>query len=172
MKVLITGGSGFIGGHLRSKLKALEMQNYDLLEGNDIKDAQKLTNSAKGFDAIVHLAALIRVAECELKPKETLETNFIGTLNVLEAARKNGIKNVVFASSAAIYGEQAIVPTHENVTLKPTSIYAISKIAAEQAIDYYRQKYGLNITSFRIFNVFGQGQDSKSPYAAAIPIFI
>jgi len=174
MKVLVTGGSGFIGTNLRNLLAQSNraVQNYDFVEGKDIRNAPQISDFSKDVDAIVHLAALVRVAECELKPRETLETNLIGTQNVLEAARMNDINNLVFASSAAIYGVQDKFPIPEDAKLNPCSIYAYSKIAAEELIDLYRKSYGLTATCLRIFNVFGQGQDSKLPYAAAIPIFI
>ncbi|MCX6775010.1 MAG: NAD-dependent epimerase/dehydratase family protein, partial [DPANN group archaeon] len=84
----------------------------------------------------------------------------------------NDIENIIFTSSAAVYGEQQTIPIKENAQLHPSSTYAISKIAAERAIESYREKYGLNITTFRIFNVYGPGQDPNSPYAAAVPKFI
>ena len=173
MKILVTGGAGFIGSNLIDALgKRYEVKNYDLIHGYDVCDAEMLLKCTRGVDAIVHLAALTKVAECELKQKETLETNLLGTVNVLEAARKCDIGNVVFASSAAVYGKQKQFPIAEDACLMPLSAYALSKFTAEEIMQLYGKSFGIKAAGFRIFNAYGPGQDANSPYAAAIPIFI
>lgn len=189
--ILITGGAGFIGSHLcdalldlgyavrvlddlstgkRSNLQ-LDHPNLQLIEG-DVADAALVTNAASGCRAVVHLAAVASVQASVEDPVKTHQSNFIGTLNVCEAMRLNGIRRVLFASSAAVYGNngegQSIA---EDTPKAPLTPYAVDKLASEQYLDFYRRQHGLEPVVFRFFNIFGPRQDPSSPYSGVISIF-
>lgn len=189
--ILITGGAGFIGSHLSDALLAkgyavrilddlstgkpqnLQMDNarLELIEG-DVADAELVRRAAAGCQAVVHLAAVASVQASVENPVKTHQSNFIGTLNVCEAMRLNGIKRVVFASSAAVYGNngegQSIA---EDTPKAPLTPYAVDKLASEQYLDFYRRQHGLEPVVFRFFNIFGPRQDPSSPYSGVISIF-
>ncbi len=189
MKVVITGGAGFIGSHFveyfsqkgndvhiidnfRSGYKRnIDKFNCALHEGS-ITDAELVNSVLQNADAVINLAALVSVPESLLKPKETVEINSIGVLNILEAAKTNGVRKVVHASSAAIYGDNPEQPKKISMKPEPKTPYAITKLDGEYYLRMYAEQYGLNTTSLRFFNVYGPRQDPKSQYAAAIPIFI
>jgi UDP-glucose 4-epimerase len=118
------------------------------------------------------LAALISVPESMELPADYIKINSIGTLNVLEAAKRCGVKSVVLSSSAANYGDNPIVPKLESMNPEPKSPYAVTKLDGEFYCDMYTREHGLNAVSLRYFNVFGPRQDPSSQYAAAVPIFI
>jgi UDP-glucose 4-epimerase len=187
-KVLVTGGCGFIGSHI---VEALHSDNEVLVFDNlnsgyfanikpfnvtffqgDVRNFTEILQATRGVTTIFHLAALISVPESMAKPNETVEINTLGTLNVLNAARQNGVRNLVLSSSAAIYGDNPVVPKVENMFPEPKSPYAITKLDGEYYFNMYRNEYGLNAVALRYFNVFGPRQDPKSQYAAAIPIFV
>jgi UDP-glucose 4-epimerase len=126
----------------------------------------------RGVDWVFHLAALVSVPESMERPGECLEINNSGLLNVLEAAVCEGVRKVVFASSAAIYGDNPEVPKVESMRPEPKSPYAITKLDGEYYLEMFRQHHGLASTSLRFFNVFGPRQDPGSAYAAAVPIFV
>ncbi|MEG5267050.1 NAD-dependent epimerase/dehydratase family protein [Pseudomonas sp. JDS28PS106] len=189
--ILITGGAGFIGSHLADALLAeghavrilddlstgkranLQLDNprIELIEGN-VADATLVRRAASGCKAVVHLAAVASVQASVDDPVHTHQSNFIGTLNVCEAMREAGIKRVVFASSAAVYGNngegESIV---EDTTKAPLTPYASDKLASEQYLDFYRRQHGLEPVVFRFFNIFGPRQDPSSPYSGVISIF-
>ncbi|MCU7281131.1 NAD-dependent epimerase/dehydratase family protein [Pseudomonas peradeniyensis] len=189
--ILITGGAGFIGSHLcdallekgyavrilddlstgkRSNLQ-LGHPRLELLEG-DVADAALVARAAGGCQAVVHLAAVASVQASVENPVKTHQSNFIGTLNVCEAMRLNGIRRVLFASSAAVYGNngegQSIA---EDTPKAPLTPYAVDKLASEQYLDFYRRQHGLEPVVFRFFNIFGPRQDPSSPYSGVISIF-
>ncbi|WP_416427109.1 NAD-dependent epimerase/dehydratase family protein [Pseudomonas sp. App30] len=189
--VLITGGAGFIGSNLvdallekghavrilddlsmgkRSNLP-LDNPRVELIEG-DVADAALVARAAHGCQAVVHLAAVASVQASVDDPVRTHQANFIGTLNVCEAMRVAGIKRVVFASSAAVYGNngegEAI---GEDTPKAPLTPYASDKLASEHYLDFYRRQHGLEPVIFRFFNVFGPRQDPSSPYSGVISIF-
>ena len=194
-KIVITGGAGFIGSHLadaccrlgeapevvvldnlrtghRANLERNQgHSNFRWVEGS-IADEQILDQVCAGADWIFHLAAMISVPESLLRPRECVELNVNGTLNVLEAARKHGAKKVVLSSSAAVYGDDPELPKHENLRPAPQSPYGITKLDGEYYLEMYRREYGISTVSLRYFNVFGPHQDPASQYAAAVPIFI
>ncbi|QJI32409.1 NAD-dependent epimerase/dehydratase family protein [Pseudomonas sp. ADAK18] len=189
--VLITGGAGFIGSHLvdallvkgyavrilddlsTGKRSNLPMDNarVELLEGN-VADAALVARSAIGACAVVHLAAVASVQASVDDPVSTHQSNFIGSLNVCEAMREAGVKRVVFASSAAVYGNNGEGASIDEETSKaPLTPYASDKLASEHYFDFYRRQHGLEPVIFRFFNIFGPRQDPSSPYSGVISIF-
>jgi len=187
-RILITGGAGFIGSHLarhfgeRSGVTILDdlrsgyASNLDgvtcrYLRGS-VLDNRALAQAAEGAEEIYHLAAMVSVPESVAKPDECAELNTEGTRRVLDAALAAGTRKVVLASSAAIYGDNPVVPKFETMPPEPRSPYAETKLAGERLLEKYRTEHGLSTTSLRFFNVFGPRQDPRSAYAAAVPIFI
>ena len=187
-QVLVTGGAGFIGSHLVRGLldrgdrvrildnlstgsKAnLAGLNVEFIEG-DIRDATVIQKCIKNVDTVFHLAALISVPGSMEDPLTCYEVNLNGSLNVLMQASQAGVRRVVLASSAAVYGESES-PVAENHPKNPQSPYAASKLAMEQAAELFSRSFGLETVSLRYFNVYGPRQSPDSPYAAAIPMFI
>jgi len=189
--ILITGGAGFIGSNLAEALLAqgyslrilddlssgkrsnlaLDNPRVELIEG-DVADAALVAQVMRGCQAVVHLAAVASVQASVEDPVRTHQSNFIGTLNVCEAMRQTGVKRVLFASSAAVYGNngegESIV---EDTAKSPLTPYASDKLASEQYLDFYRRQHGLEPVIFRFFNVFGPRQDPSSPYSGVISIF-
>jgi UDP-glucose 4-epimerase len=189
--VLITGGAGFIGSHLVDALLAkgyavrvlddlstgkrsnlpLGNPRVELIEG-DVADAASVARAALGCQSVVHLAAVASVQASVDDPVKTHQSNFIGTLNVCEAMRQAGIKRVIFASSAAIYGNNGEGDSISEGTPKaPLTPYASDKLAGEYYLDFYRRQHGLEPVVFRFFNIFGPRQDPSSPYSGVISIF-
>ncbi|WP_193213330.1 NAD-dependent epimerase/dehydratase family protein [Luteolibacter marinus] len=189
MKILITGGSGFIGSHIvehyqgkAEEIRVLDnlrtgyRKNLDglkhvFIEGS-ITDRELVAKAVEGVDYIFHLAAMVSVPESMSKPGECVDINVHGLLNVLELAAAAGVKKLVFASSAAIYGDNPSVPKVEEMLPEPKSPYAITKLDGEYYLDLFHRERGLETTAIRFFNVFGPRQDPKGAYAAAVPIFI
>ena len=187
-KVLVTGGAGFIGSHIVRDLldrgdqvrvldnlstgsKAnLAGLNIDFIEG-DIRDAAVAQESIKNVDAVFHLAAFISVAGSMEDPLACYDANLNGSLNVLMQAGKAGVRRVVLASSAAVYGESEST-VDEDHPPNPLSPYAASKLAMEQAAKLFSQSFNLETVCLRFFNAYGPRQSPDSPYAAAIPKFI
>jgi len=187
-RVLITGGAGFIGCHLArhfasrgdvtilDDLRSGHARNLDgvacrFVRGS-ILDAAALREAIVGAEEVYHLAAMVSVPESVAKATECAELNTEGTRRVLEAAVSAGVRKVVLASSAAIYGDNPTVPKLETMSPEPKSPYAETKLAGERLLEEYRRSRGLGTTSLRFFNVFGPRQDPRSAYAAAVPIFI
>ncbi len=189
--VLITGGAGFIGSHLADALLAagyrvrvldnlstgkranlpLSHERIELIEG-DVADAQLVQGCMLGCRAVVHLAAVASVQASVDDPVSTHQSNFIGTLNVCEAMRSHGVKRVLFASSAAVYGNNGEgLAIDEDTPKAPLTPYAVDKLAGEQYLDFYRRQHGLEPVVFRFFNIFGPRQDPSSPYSGVISIF-
>jgi len=172
-KVLVTGGAGFIGKHLCSYLHRLgynvtslditqPIGNWNCIEA-DIRDEIDLT----GIESVVHLAAKISVQESLLKPEETNSVNIEGTESILRQSEEAGVKRFIFASSAAVYGDQGAKPINEKSPLSPLSPYAESKIAGEELC----KSSQLQTCSMRFFNVYGSNQPIQGGYAAVIPAF-
>ena len=171
MKILITGGTGFIGSHLTQFLKKdNDITIYDVKKPiekdvkfilGDILDEQKILQSFQDFDAIIHLAATVGVKNTETNPVLTLNTNILGTKNILEACKKHNIKKVILASSSGIYGEPRKVPIDEIQTPIPITTYGISKLASEEYLKSYAKTCGFNYSILRFFNVVGPKQSSR-----------
>jgi len=189
MKILITGGSGFIGSHIvehyqniaeeirvldnlrtgfRKNLAGLK---HTFIEGS-ITDRDLVRKAVEGVDYIFHLAALVSVPESMAKPGECVDINVHGLLKVLEEASAAGVKKLVFASSAAVYGDNPTVPKLESMIPEPKSPYAITKLDGEYYLGMFQREGRLETAALRFFNVFGPRQDPKGAYAAAVPIFI
>ena len=188
MRVLVTGGAGFIGSHivehfqgkadvrvldnLRSGfVKNIEAFDVEFIEGS-ITDRDMVAQAVKGVDYVFHLGAMISVPESMEKPSECVEINAQGILNVLEAAKDAGVKKLCHSSSAAIYGDNPTVPKLESMLPEPKSPYAVTKLDGEYYCKMFADEGWLNTACMRYFNVFGPRQDPKSQYAAAVPIFI
>lgn len=189
--ILITGGAGFIGSHLADALLAkgyavrvlddlstgkrsnLPLGNpaLELIHG-DVADAQVVAQAMAGCAAVAHLAAVASVQASVDDPVKTHQSNFIGTLNVCEAMRKTGVRRVLFASSAAVYGNNGEgQPIDEDTAKAPLTPYASDKLASEYYLDFYRREHGLEPSIFRFFNIYGPRQDPSSPYSGVISIF-
>ncbi len=180
-RVLVTGGSGFIGGALVDSLRAdvdvrvLDVDTCsDAPEGvrvidGDVRDPDALAEAVEGVDVVFHQAALVSVADSVARPLESHAVNATGTLQVLEAARTHGAR-VVLASSAAIYGDPDAVPVHETATLDPASPYGLQKLASDHYARLYHDLYGVETVALRYFNVYGPGQ-TGGDYAGVIDAF-
>ena len=186
LKVLITGGAGFLGRHVaRLLLKDNTVRVYDSLSGSgrpdslieagadfvrgDILDYGALRESCRGFDAVVHLAARTDVAGSAARPGITGRVNLDGTVNVLKSCVQNGIQKMVFASSAAVYGDCGQAPVPEGARTCPQSPYGQSKLDAERQVGLYSVESGLCGVCLRIFNAYGRGQGRRR---AVVPRFI
>ncbi len=189
MRILITGGAGFIGSHLVQHFQGIASEIVVLdnlrsghlanLEGLDhkfvhgcITDRALVDSLMLGIDYVFHLAAMISVPESITKPIECARINVIGLLNVLESAANHGVKKFIHASSAAVYGDNPSVPKIETMIPEPKSPYAITKLDGEYYLEMFRREGRIDTASLRFFNVFGPRQDPNSAYAAAVPIFI
>jgi len=191
MKVVITGGAGFIGYYV---VRFLRSKNFNVLvydsfmrAFNELKYLKKLgvnvwrgdIRSFSGFlemlkrfkpDVIVHLAAFVDVGESLRKPLSYFRNNALGTAVVAEACRRVGVEKVVYASSAAVYGEPRYLPIDEEHPAEPLSPYGLSKLVGELVLRQYARNYGLKVTVLRLFNVYGSGQNPA--YAGVISRFI
>lgn len=188
---LITGGAGFIGSNIARRLVSLNkrviildnlstgrLSNLDDIKNKikyikgDITNLDLLNRAFKSVDFVLHQAALRSVPYSIDHPREANKVNVEGSLNVLMAAKKNGVKRVVYASSSSVYGEREGALRKEDMETNPVSPYAVSKLAGEYYCRMFPSLYGLETVSLRYFNVFGPYQDPNSQYSAVIPIFI
>lgn len=190
LPVLVTGGAGFIGSHLVRGLagagaNVLVMDNFcasspenlrdlegkiGILEG-DITRFADCEKAMTGRAVVFHLAALGSVPASVDDPLHYNAVNIGGTLNVFEAARRGGVRRVVYSASSSCYGDSPTLPKVETMTPNPKSPYAITKLVGEYYAKVYAEVYGLSTISLRYFNVFGPRQNPKSQYAAVIPAF-
>ena len=192
-KILVTGGAGFIGSNLCEALlkkgnkvvcldnfatgtienveQLLKDTNFTLIEG-DITKLEGCLRATKDVDYVLHQAALGSVPRSIKDPITSNDVNVNGFLNMLVAARDNGVKRFVYAASSSTYGDSESMPKVEDVIGKPLSPYAITKYVNELYADIFSKTYGLETIGLRYFNVFGRKQDPNGPYAAVIPKFV
>jgi len=190
-KCLITGGAGFIGSNLAEKMVELgyDVIVLDNLNGGklsnlkdiinritfikcDIRDKDSLRKLFRGIDYVIHLAAISSTAYSSAHPEETNEVNIAGTINVLAAAAENKVKRLVFASSAAVYGNAVGLPKKESSISQPVSPYGKAKLMCEHLCRLFYETFGLKSIILRFFNVYGPKASSSSPYSGVISIFI
>jgi UDP-glucose 4-epimerase len=191
MRALVTGGAGFIGSHIAHRLleaghEVVVLDNFfsgkrenvapiakdiRVVEG-DVRDLATVEACAAGCEVVFHEAAIVSVPYSVEHPQESHDVNIQGTLNVLQAARKASARRVVFASSAAIYGEEPTLPKTESMRPEPISPYGVEKITGEHYLATWSKLFGLETVALRYFNVFGPRQDPKSPYSGVISIFV
>jgi nucleoside-diphosphate-sugar epimerase len=187
---LVTGGAGFIGGHLSERLvsdgwavRVLDdfssgrdanlagiADRIELLRG-DLCDPEVLERAVAGVEVVFHQAAVPSVPRSVAEPLRTNSVNIDGTLLLLEAARHAGVRRVVYAASSSAYGDTKVLPKVETMEAKPLSPYALQKFAGECYCRLYHELYGLETVALRYFNIFGPRQDPKSEYAAVVPRF-
>ncbi len=193
MKILVTGGAGFIGSNLCEELlnrgdkvvcldnfatghrhniePFLSNPNFRLIEG-DIRNIEDCRRAVEGMEYVLHQAALGSVPRSIKDPITTNEVNVSGFLNMLTAARDAKIKRFIYAASSSTYGDSAALPKVEEVIGKPLSPYAITKYVNELYADIFSKTYGMECIGLRYFNVFGRRQDPNGAYAAVIPLFV
>ncbi len=190
MKILVTGGAGFIGSHIVEHFNADDKTEIVVLDNLSTSDGQNLTpfdctfvegsiedrdvvaDCCRGVDYIFHMGAMVSVPESMDHPDRCVATNVTGTLNVLKAAADAGVKKVMFSSSCSVYGDPEVSPVSEDVPTDPMSPYALSKLDGEYYMRMLSDVWGIGCGVMRYFNVYGPRQNPKSQYAAAIPIFV
>jgi nucleoside-diphosphate-sugar epimerase len=191
---LVTGGAGFIGSHVVERLLAdgvrvRVLDNFstgrrenldfaknagdalEMIEG-DLRDLPAVERAARGVDVIYHQAAMRSVPRSVDDPLGANDNNVNGTLHILDAARRLGVRRVVYASSSSVYGDNPELPKREDQPSSPISPYAASKAAGEYYARVWTKLYGVETVGLRYFNVFGPRQDPLSEYAAVLPRFI
>jgi UDP-glucose 4-epimerase len=191
MQALVTGGAGFIGSHIvegllagghrvrvlddfssgkRENLAGFQ-GDMEVLEG-DLRDPRAVERAVAGAELVFHLAAFVSVPQSMSDPQACFDVNVAGTVMLLEAARRAGVRKVVLSSSTAVYGDSDVFPVTEETPLQPLSPYALSKEVNERYAALYTRRLGLPVVALRYFNVYGPRQRPDSDYAAAIPIFV
>jgi len=186
-KIIVTGGAGFIGSHLAKKLVERDNDVHvvdDLSFGDrarvpeaavlhelDIRETGILTEVMRGARVVYHLAAISSVILSIEDPVRVSSVNVLGTLSVLDAARRAGVRRVVYSSSSAVYGDQLVEALREDLPAAPQSPYGLSKYVGELSARMFSELYGLETACLRYFNVYGAGQDPNGPYAAVIARF-
>lgn len=188
MKILVTGGAGFIGSHIVEYFQSkAEVRVLDNLRSGfkrnlagfkhkfiaaSVLDRQAVRRAMDGVEFVFHLGAMVSVPESMQAPIECHEINVAGTLVVLEEAARAKVRKLIFSSSAAIYGNNPVIPKIETMPPEPQSPYAITKLDGEYYSQMFTRESGLQTVCLRYFNVFGPRQNPDSQYAAVVPIFI
>ncbi len=190
-RALVTGGAGFIGGHIverllregwevrvlddfstgRAENLASVASQIELLKG-DIRDVALVARAVEGVEVVFHEAAVPSVPRSVEEPVRTNDVNVNGTLNVLEQARQGGVRRVVYAASSSAYGDTPTLPKIESMPANPMSPYALQKYVGEVYCRLYANLYGLETVALRYFNIYGPRQNPDSEYAAVIPRFL
>jgi UDP-glucose 4-epimerase len=190
--VLVTGGLGYIGAHAvreildrgwkvrildnqyrsdpRTAREVIELSGVDLVEG-DVRYAHTVDRAVSGAEAVVHLAAVC-MNKSIADPTESLDVNLGGTLNVLDAASRHGVRRVVYASSASVYGNPHALPMRETDPMRPITPYCVAKLAGEQLLAFYGERSKLSWLGLRFFNVYGPGQPTDAYYTSVIMTFL
>jgi UDP-glucose 4-epimerase len=190
-QVLVTGGAGFIGSHVTRTLleRGAQVRVFDNLatgfqanlgpvaeridfREQDLRDSEACMQACAGVDTVFHLGALGSVPRSIDDPLTSNAVNVAGTLNLLVAAQRQGVRRVVMSSSSSVYGDTPVLPKHIEMRPSPRSPYAVSKLAGEEYCRAFWHSYGLETVVLRYFNVFGPRQNPNSQYAAVIPRFI
>lgn len=190
-KVLVTGGAGFIGSHITTRLvedghdvRVLDdcstgkAENLAHIDGRfewhraDMRDAQACISACDGVEFVFHQAAIPSVPKSIDQPHASHDANMNGTFNLLLACVEKKVRRFVYAASSSAYGDTDVSPKHEGLKTGPLSPYAVQKLAGEHYATAFYHSFGLETISLRYFNVFGPRQDPKSTYAAAIPAFV
>ncbi|MCX6829467.1 MAG: SDR family oxidoreductase [candidate division Zixibacteria bacterium] len=191
MKYLVTGGAGFIGSNIAHelvkrgdevrildnfstgrKINLVDIESSIELHDGDIRDFWTVREAVEGIDYILHQAALPSVPRSVKNPLTSNSVNIDGTLNLLEAAKQEGVKRFVMASSSSVYGDTPELPKREDMPIDPLSPYAVTKLTGEEYCKIFYELYGLETVALRYFNIFGPRQDPNSQYSAVIPRFI
>jgi len=186
---LVTGGAGFIGSHLAEELirrghrvriadsfitgrreNLAVNPSAEFVEG-DLADLPIADKACEGVDYVLHQAAIPSVPRSVDDPVTSNRANITATLNVLDAARRAGVKRLVYAGSSSAYGDTPTLPKHEDMPTAPKSPYALQKLVGEQYCQMFTQLYGFETVTTRYFNVFGPRQDPGSPYSGVISLF-
>lgn len=190
-EILVTGGAGFIGSHLATRfvemghrvrvfdnLSTGKRENLAHLGGQvefveaDLRDADACLRACGGVEFVFHEAALGSVPKSVDEPQPSHDVNINGTFNMLRAAVDRKVRRFIYAGSSSAYGDSEVSPKHEGLIPRPLSPYAVQKLTGEHYCGAFSTCFGLETITLRYFNVFGERQDPKSQYAAAIPAFV
>lgn len=191
-KIIITGGEGFIGAHLTKKCIDLGYEVYVIDNESAICNEQFIKHDGakyykadivdelyqidyhifKDADVIFHLAAESRIGPAIENPIHTAQVNIMGTLNLLEIARKFNVKKFIYSSTSSVYGVTSRLPTSETSAIDCLNPYSATKYAGEELVKMYNKLYGLNTCIFRYFNVYGEGSPTKGQYSPVVGIFL
>jgi UDP-glucose 4-epimerase len=190
--VFFTGGAGFIGMHVipmlldrgynvrlfdnmfrgdRDKVAELASTGRVELIDQDVRYGAAVHQAMKGCESVIHFAA-VSINKSQADPYESIDINMVGNHNVFAAAADHGVRRLVFASSASVYGDPQKIPMHEDDPLHPLTPYCISKRAGEDLLDYYQRRSGLSWIALRFFNVYGEGQKTTAYYTSVINHFV